>query len=490
MLLIPVLLPLLSGLVLFFLKDEKVRRMFSMTIVLVSSVFAAAVCLSNPAGITLLKLSPGLFVTLQPDGLGTFFVCLVALVWPLALCFAYPYMEHAGGQARFYGFFVGTQGVLFGLGMSANLLTLYLFYELMTLITLPLVIHDRSKEALRAGMQYLGYSVFGAGLGLLGFFFLGHYGALTGGEIAAFLPGGILDMTKVSGHETLLTAAYLIMMIGFGCKAGLLPLQAWLTAAHPVAPAPASAVLSGLITKGGVLAAIRVTYYLFGHAFLQGSFAQTTLLILTLATVFVGSMLAFKEKVLKKRMAYSTVSQVSYVLFGVVLLTPGGLSGALLQVVFHALAKNLLFLGCGAFIFATGKTRVEDFTDIGRRMPVTTALFLCGALSLVGIPPFGGFVSKWELAVSALQAPVGALGIIGPAVLLVSALLTAGYLFPIGIGSFFPSRKSGEKPERLREPLLMLLPMGILAALCLVLGLFPSPVTQLVRPVISAIWQF
>ena len=118
MLLIPVLLPLLGGLVLFFLKDEKVRRVFGMTIVLVASVCAGAMCLSNPGGITLLTVSPGLAVTLRPDGLGTFFVCLVAVIWPLALCFAYPYMAHAGGQARFYGFFVGTQGVLFGLGMS------------------------------------------------------------------------------------------------------------------------------------------------------------------------------------------------------------------------------------------------------------------------------------------------------------------------------------------------------------------------------------
>ena len=254
-----------------------------------------------------------------------------------------------------------------------------------------------------------------------------------------------------------------------------------------MAPAPASAVLSGLITKGGVLAAIRVTYYLFGPVFLQGSFAQTALLILTLSTVFVGSMLALKEKVLKKRMAYSTVSQVSYVLFGVVLLTPGGLEGAMLQVVFHALAKDLLFLGCGAFIFAVGKTRVEDFSDIGRRMPVTTALFLCGALSLVGIPPFGGFVSKWGLAVSALEAPVGVFSVIGPAVLLVSALLTAGYLFPIGIGSFFPSKKAPVQ-EKLQEPLLMLLPMGILAALCLALGLFPAPITALTGPVLGAIF--
>ena len=486
MLLIPVLLPLLGGLVLFFLKDEKVRRVFGMTIVLVASVCAGAMCLSNPGGITLLTVSPGLAVTLRPDGLGTFFVCLVAVIWPLALCFAYPYMAHAGGQARFYGFFVGTQGVLFGLGMSANLMTLYLFYELMTLITLPLVIHDRSREAMRAGMQYLGYSVFGAGLGLFGFFVLGQYGAQAGG-IAEFVPGGALDMAKASGHETLLVATYLVMMVGFGCKAGLLPLQAWLTAAHPVAPAPASAVLSGLITKGGVLAAIRVTYYLFGPVFLQGSFAQTALLILTLSTVFVGSMLALKEKVLKKRMAYSTVSQVSYVLFGVVLLTPGGLEGAMLQVVFHALAKDLLFLGCGAFIFAVGKTRVEDFSDIGRRMPVTTALCLCGALSLVGIPPFGGFVSKWGLAVSALEAPVGVFSVIGPAVLLVSALLTAGYLFPIGIGSFFPSKKAPVQ-EKLQEPLLMLLPMGILAALCLALGLFPAPITALTGPVLGAIF--
>ena len=151
-------------------------------------------------------------------------------------------------------------------------------------------------------------------------------------------------MSLVSGHENLLFTIWLLMMIGFGCKAGMLPLQAWLPTAHPVAPAPASAVLSGIITKAGVLAMIRVTFYLFGAGFLQGSWAQTVLLCLSLATVFAGSMLAYKEKVLKKRLAYSTVSQVSYVLFGLFLLNGVGFTGALLQMVFHALVKNRLFM--------------------------------------------------------------------------------------------------------------------------------------------------
>ena len=244
---------------------------------------------------------------------------LAVCIWAPVVVFTKPYIRHAGQGNQFMGFYTMTLGVLMGLAQAANFVTMYMFFEMMSLITVPLVLHNATPAARRAGFKYLGYSVFGAGMALAGYFFIAYY--LT---VPDFQPGGAIDFSRAAEHQPLLLVAYCLMIVGFGAKAGMMPMQSWLPAAHPVAPAPASAVLSGVITKGGVVAVIRVTYYMFGPEFLAGSWPQYVLLTLTLATVFVGSMLAYREKQLKRRLAYSTVSQVSYVLFGLMLLTPDG----------------------------------------------------------------------------------------------------------------------------------------------------------------------
>ena len=284
--------------------------------------------------------------------------------------------------------------------------------------------------------------------------------------IGKYLPSAVFGMLVV----------YCLMIVGFGAKAGMVPMQAWLPAAHPVAPAPASAVLSGVITKGGVLAVIRVTYYMFGVDFLQGSWPQYVLLTLALATVFVGSMLAYREKLLKRRLAYSTVSQVSYVLFGLLLLTPEGVQASLLQMVFHALAKDALFLGAGAIIFSTNYLRVDQLRGIGKRMPATMMCFTLAALSLIGIPPMAGAVSKWYLVSAGLTAPQRGFGIAGQVVLIVSALLTAGYLLPIVTNGFFPGKQFIAERKEMGPQ--MTGPLIAFAAACLLLGLFPGGLIQ------------
>jgi len=332
----------------------------------------------------------------------------------------------------------------------------------MTLLSFPLVLHEGTEAARSAAMKYLGYSLFGAALALFGFFV-----AYPATENAAFLPGGSLhgEATPVQ------LAASLAMIVGFGGKAGMIPLHDWLPTAHPEAPAPASAVLSGVITKGGVLGIVRTVYYLYGAENLRGTYVQQTVLVLALLTVFTGSMLAYKEKILKKRLAYSTVSQVSYVVFGLMLLNVSGFAGALLQAVFHAVAKVCLFLCAGAFICKTGKTRVEQLEGIGRSMPLALFCFAVAGLSLIGIPPFAGFVSKWYLAAGSLAA-FPAYGWVGAAVLLVSALLTAGYLLPPVSHGFFPGE---EFPfERIDCGWCIRVPLCALAAAALLLGLFPS----------------
>ena len=478
LILLPILLPLLGGIGVFFLKDRRLRRI-AVTVLTGATFFCAlGVCFLPNTGLILWDLGGSLSIRLCVDEMSVFFLMLVSVLWVLAAIFAFEYMQHEQNEERFFGFFTMTLGVLMGIGLAENLLTLYLFYEMMTLITLPLVIHGKSKEAIAAGFKYLGYSTFGAGLALIGFFFLNHYCLST-----VFTAGGTLSASMVQGKEDLMLAVWLMMMIGFGAKAGMLPLQAWLPTAHPVAPAPASAVLSGLITKAGVMAIIRVTFYLFGVDFLRGSWAQTVLICLALATVFAGSMLAYKEKVLKKRLAYSTVSQVSYVLFGLFLLNSVGFTGALLQMVFHAVVKNLLFLSAGAIIYKTGKTDVRQLTGIGKEMPIVLWCFAIGSLSLIGIPPTAGFVSKWYLAQGGLSQ-YGVLGIVGAAVLLISALLTAGYLMPIVTRGFFPGNGFDYEHLEKKEPSrLMTVPLMILAAAAVVLGLFPQALTGFVSAV-------
>lgn len=448
-------------------------------ILIFTALLALAAAWTGEREITLFYLMKDIPIYFKVDNLGRFFVTFVSIVWVLAGIYSFTYMKHEGEEKRFFGCYLLVYGILIALDFSGNLVTFYLFYELMTLASVPLVMHSGMRESIMAGLKYLFYSMCGAYMGLLGIFFLYRYC-----DTLSFVEGGSLNAALVSGNEKLLMIAVFSMLIGFGAKAGMFPLHAWLPTAHPVAPSPASAVLSGVIVKSGVLAMIRVVFYVAGAEFVRGTWIQTAWMILSLITVFMGSMLAYREKVFKKRLAYSTVSQVSYILFGLSLLQPQAMTGALLHTVFHAFIKCGLFLTAGIFIFCCGKNRVEELKGIGRKMPKTLWCFTFASLALIGIPPASGFVSKWHLAQGALGAPVGILRYIGPAVLLVSALLTAGYLLPIVMNGFFPGTDFDEKKagnaELKEAPAGMLIPLMILAGLSLLLGIFPSPLTEFV----------
>lgn len=373
----------------------------------------------------------------QVDGISRWFVTLVTVVWVLVGIYSTLYMRHEGEEKRFFGFYLLLYGVLVCLNFAGNLVTMYLFYEFMTLTSFPLVLHNGSREAIMAALKYLFYSLCGAYMGLFGIFFLYRFcGNLT------FVPGGILSQEVIGRHGNILLTAVMLMLIGFGAKAGMFPLHAWLPTAHPVAPSPASAVLSGIIVKSGVLAVIRVVYYIVGPDFLRGTWVQYTWMALSLTTIFMGSLLAYREPILKKRLAYSTVSNLSYILFGLAVLSPTGFSGALLHVVFHGVVKCGLFLTAGIFLFCHNKTKVEELAGIGQKMPVVLWCYTLLSLSLIGIPPTGGFVSKWHLAQGALEANMGPWSYAGPIILLISALLTAGYLLPLVIKGFFPGEST------------------------------------------------
>ena len=358
-------------------------------------------------------------------------------------------------------------------------MTLYLFFEALTLLSLPLVIHSMTKEAVAAAFKYLFYSIAGSSLVLVGFFFVYNYG-----NSLEFKPGGVLDMTLLNGNEGAMLIAAMLAVVGFGAKAGMFPLHGWLPSAHPVAPAPASAILSGVITKAGVLAIIRFVFYIIGADFLQGTWVQKTWIMLALISVLMGSMLAYKEPLLKKRLAYSSISQVSYVLFGLFTLSEGRVLGGLMQIMSHSIIKTCLFLTAGAFAYKTGRTSVSELRGIGKKMPKTLSCFTLAAIALVGIPPTSGFFSKWYLATSALAADIGVFSWLGPAVILLSALLTAGYMLPVSVSGFFPSEDSAPDeipaaPGSREVSPLMLAPIIILAVLAVITGLYLDKIVSL-----------
>ena len=490
LLLFPVLLPLLAGAAVCFIpafKNGKIRKIFTIAMLVVTVALLVPVFFAGENTLTLFTLSDNLPIFLKTDMIGLIFAALMAFVWATAGIYSFPYMAHEGGEKRYYALYLATLGALMGLCFAGSIITFYMFFEAMTLLTMPMVMHSGKKDAVAAGIKYLIYSVLGASLVLLGVFVLSPYV-----KDFSFAVGGALDMAKVAGHEGLVLTFSFLMLVGFSAKAGLFPLHGWLPTAHPAAPSPASAVLSGVITKAGVLGVIRLMYCYLGVDFLRGSWVQTAYMCMTLLTIFTGSLLAYHEGHLKKRLAWSSVSQVSYVLFGLSTMNPVGLVGALLHAIAHSLAKDTLFMSAGAIILKTEKTAVADLKGIGKQMPVTLACFTVASLGLVGIPPCMGFISKWYLAQGAMAANGVDIvfHVLGPVVLLISALLTAGYLFPIVIRGFIVGNgghghdaEPAPVYERNDAPWMMLIPLLVLAVLSVVIGLFPNALIELLTKV-------
>ena len=476
LLFLAILLPVLGGIAMALVKPRHNQNILFIEVLGVTLACCVGTALAGTGLAGVLELGPFAF-RFGADRLGELFAILFSALFLLAGIFSLSYNEHDEKSGRFNGFFLLTMAALLGLSYAQNLFTFYFFYECMTLLSMPLVFHEGTDESMKAALQYLGYSLFGAALVLFGFFFAGQYCDTTD-----FLAGGTFNAQGMANLSMALIAAF-CLLLGFSCKAGMLPLQQWLPVAHPVAPAPASAVLSATITKAGVLGIIRSAYYVFGTELLRGSWVQNVLILLALLTIFTGSMLAYRERLLKRRLAWSTVSQVSYVLFGLFLFSGAGLAGGLLQVVFHAASKTALFLCAGAIIHQTGKTKVYELTGLGRQMPLVFACFTFASLSLVGIPPFAGFVSKWSLATEGILS-LGGLGIAGAAVLLVSALLTAGYLFPIAIHGFFDR---GEFPKGLEPDGRMTAPLAILALALLALGVVTGQLNTVIAGITAGL---
>ena len=476
--LIPIMLPILCGAIipLFHFENAKKRRLYVGVVAILNTIIMFAVMfLIRPEGdFMLLNMAGKLSISFHVDGLGCVFGSLVAFLWPIATYYAFEYMKHEGKENTFFTFFTMTYGITVGIAFASNLMTLYLFYELLTFVTLPLVMHGMSKKSVFAGRRYVTYSVGGAAFAFIGIAFI-----LTFGDSIHFVYGGVLNGAYTQAEQQLLRLAYVFTAFGFGVKAAVIPFHRWLPTAS-VAPTPVTALLHAVaVVKAGAFAILRITYFSFGTELLKGSFAQYILMAVSLATILFGSTMALKETHLKRRLAYSTISNLSYIVFGASLMTPAGLTGALTHMVVHGVVKITLFFCAGAVLYKTGKEYVYDMRGMGKRMPVTFACFTLASAALVGVPPLPGFLSKWNLSGAAL-ATKQPLAIAGVAVLLISAMLTAVYLFLVVIKACFPSKgKVQQDGEYCEANGFMTVPLVLLCVAVVALGLFSQSLTEM-----------
>lgn len=455
-----VLIPAVSGTALLFAEKWNRKKLRGMTLLsFVLSVICSVGTFFFGKEIRFPEFSGGLSLCFSPDGVSFFFAAAACLVFLMCCLFSFEYMKKEEKEASFYGFMLLSFSGFLGMSFSGNLFSSYVFFEMITLCSFPLVLHERTKEALFGGKKYLFYSIGGSLAALFGVFLLSFCG------VSDFSAGA-----AVSASPLTVTGIF-FCVVGFGAKAGMFPMQSWLPSAHPVAPAPASALLSGILTKAGIFMIVRILFFC-GGSLIQGTWAQYWLLALALLTVLTGSVLALKEQDIKKRLAFSTVSQTSYILLGFLSFTPAGLIGGFLHVILHCLAKTALFLCAGAVIYQTDTRDVSLFDGLGKKMPVTMGAFTLASLALIGIPPTVGFSSKWYLASGALSGGLYGWGVAVPVILLISAVFTAGYLLPVSVRSFFAGATADAKEKRREASPLMTVPLGVLSILTLVAGLF------------------
>lgn len=482
-LLIAVLIPLLGGFVIFAGKDWSYKKLqfVSEALVLMTSLLVGFIIMNRPEGEFLFfQLTGNLRIILKLDGLGCIFAGLVAVLWPFANLYAFEYMAHDEKRRHsFFGFYTMTYGVTLGIAFAGNLLTMYFFYEMLTLVTVYLVMHPMHKKAIRASRMYLYYSLGGAAFAFLSIICLTIFG-----DTSKFVLGGVLDLQKVAAHPNWVLTMFLFAFCGFGVKAALFPFHSWLPRAS-VAPTPVTALLHAVaVVKSGAFAIIRMIYYSYGADFLRGTWAQSVVMLLAMATILYASTMAVKEIHLKRRLAYSTISNLSYILLGATMMTPLGMMGAICHLMMHAVMKICGFFCVGAVMHQTGKNYISELDGLGRKMPVIFGCFTVAAVSLTGIPPFGGFISKWHLATAALLCE-HPLGFAAMSVLLYSAFMTAIYMGMIVLKAWFPPKEAVlQFSDKDKDPgWKMKLPIILFACLIFALGICAKPVLELIKTV-------
>jgi multicomponent Na+:H+ antiporter subunit D len=418
---------------------------------------------------------PGLTISFEVEPLGMLFAMVASVLWLVTTIYAIGYMRghHEKNQTRFFTTFAvaiaGTMGIIF----AGNLLTLFLFYEFLTISTYPLVTHSGTDKARRSGRVYLGI-LMGTSIGLMlpaMIIIWSQTGTLD------FTTGGIMAGKVAPGWVMPL---YLLFIFGIG-KAAVMPVHRWLPAAM-VAPTPVSALLHAVaVVKAGVFSILKVTIYIFGPDFINETAANEWLVWLPATTILLASLIAMTRDNLKERLAYSTISQLSYIVLGAVLANQMGLLGGSLHIAMHAFAKITLFFAAGAILVTTHKTQISQLDGLGRQMPLTFIFFTIGAASIVGLPPFGGMWSKWFLALGTIEA--GQWGLL--AVLMISSLLNISYLLVIPARAFFIQPQQQKEHVSGEAPLTCLIGMLVPSLMCIYLFFNPEPFYSLAKTVVN-----
>jgi multicomponent Na+:H+ antiporter subunit D len=442
---------------------------------IVAAVAPAVMDGARPAA-DLYEILPGIALAFEAEPLGMLFALIASFLWIPTSIYSIGYMRahHETHQTRYYVCFAVALSGAVGVALAANLFTLFLFYELLTISTYPLVTHAGSDEARRAGRLYLGI-LLGTSIGFQLLAILATY-ALAG--TLDFRPGGILAGKAEPGTIAILFALY---MFGIG-KAAIMPFHRWLPAAM-VAPTPVSALLHAVaVVKAGVFTVLKVVIYVFGLDLMQGAHPGTWLPWLAAFTLLAASFVALTKDNLKARLAYSTISQLAYIVLAASLATSSAIIGGGLHILMHAFGKITLFFCAGAILITAHKENISDMRGLGRAMPLTMFAFLLGSLSVIGLPPFGGAWSKWYLTLGAVEAHQLAF----VAALMISSLLNVGYFMPVVVRAFFPGRAATEFDDGVREaPLACLVPLLFTAAACVVLFLFPNAAYRLLLQLVS-----
>ena len=414
---------------------------------------------------------PGLSLAFSAEPLGVLFGLIASFLWIVTTVYSIGYMRGHGEahQTRFYAFFAIAMGCTMGVAFADNLFTLFVFYELLTLSTYPLVTHAGTREARQGGRIYLGILMATS----MGFLLLAVVWTWQLAGNLRFTSGGIL-----AGAASPLVIGVLFALYVFGIgKAALMPFHRWLPAAM-VAPTPVSALLHAVaVVKAGVFAILKITVYIFGLDLLRDTGVTDWLLWVAAFTILVASVIALRQDNLKARLAYSTISQLSYIVMGALLVNSTALAGSTLHLATHAFGKITLFFCAGAILVASHKTKVSELDGLGRQMPWTMGAFFLASLSIVGLPPMGGMWSKWYLALGAIDAGYAVL--VG--VLMVSTLLNIAYLIPVPIRAFFGKADAGSEIQIREAPIACLLAMGVTVVGCVALFFNPTWIVQLAR---------
>jgi multicomponent Na+:H+ antiporter subunit D len=459
-----------------------------------SSVAAFAVVIAMLPGILdgnsyyikLASVVEGLDLKLSVDSIGYYFGLVIAFLWMLATLYSIGYIDHK--ENRFFAFMALCESFLLGCAFSSNMFSYFIFYELMTFGSYPLIIHEETTMARRAGYKYLVYAI-AAGT-VLFFAVVANY-FWGGGNLSFSSSEGFLSLANAS--RAALMAIFFTYLAGFGVKAAIMPLHGWVPDAHPAAPSPASALLSGVILKAGAFGIIRVFFYVFGVDLIKDIGVYVVLAILACITIIVASIFALTQDNLKRRLAYSSIAQVSYIMLGLAMLSYDGALGGMMQLAHHALMKGCLFLCAGVILVKTGLKNISEMKGVGYKLPLTMICFTVCALAMMGTPPSVGFITKWLLGSGALQAGLP----IYIVVLLASALLNAAYYLPIVYIVFF--RWEGDDEEGSRPKLhfgreidrKMLVPVVVLASLVIIVGVWvtvPGFPYSLVDPVVEEVY--